>query len=162
VVRAAEVVASVTDPELPMVTLAELGIVRQVRESAGRVEVAITPTYSGCPAMTAIHDDILTALHAAGFERAEVHTVLSPPWTTDWISDAGRAKLAAAGIAPPGPAPRRGPGPVPLQLGRRSEVACPQCGHAPTEQIAAFSATACRELRRCPQCREPFEHLKEI
>ena len=89
--------------------------------------------------------------------------MLSPAWTTDWITAAGRGKLAAAGIAPPGPAPRRAAGPVPLVLGPAAgAVACPQCGHADTEQIAAFSATACRELRRCPACREPFEHVKEI
>jgi ring-1,2-phenylacetyl-CoA epoxidase subunit PaaD len=153
----------VTDPELPMVTLAELGIVRDVREGTDGVVVAITPTYSGCPAMEAIRDDIVTALRDAGFGRAEVRTVLSPAWTTDWISESGKAKLSAAGIAPPGSAPRRGSGPVPLMLGVRHEsVPCPQCGQAETERIAAFSATACRELRRCPACREPFEHMKEI
>lgn len=159
----AAVVATVTDPELPMLTLTELGIVRDVREAGGTVTVTITPTYSGCPAMGAIRDDIVGALLAAGFARADVRTVLTPAWTTDWITEAGRAKLAAAGIAPPGPAPRRGAGPVPLVLGaRRAAVACPQCGHGDTEQIAAFSSTACRELRRCPACREPFEHVKEI
>jgi ring-1,2-phenylacetyl-CoA epoxidase subunit PaaD len=163
VLRPDDVVATVTDPELPMVTLADLGIVREVRESADGVVVTITPTYSGCPAMATIRDDIVAALHRAGFERAEVRTVLAPAWSTDWISEAGRAKLAAAGIAPPGPAPRRSTRPIPLVLGgRRTAVACPQCGHAETEQIAAFSATACRELRRCPACREPFEHVKEI
>jgi ring-1,2-phenylacetyl-CoA epoxidase subunit PaaD len=163
VVSAADVVGRVTDPELPMVTLAELGIVREVRESADGVVVAITPTYSGCPAMDAIRDDIVTALRGAGFERAEVRTVLAPAWTTDWISESGRAKLAAAGIAPPGAAPRRGSGPVPLRLDARpADMTCPRCGHDETEQIAAFSATACRELRRCPACHEPFEHVKEI
>jgi ring-1,2-phenylacetyl-CoA epoxidase subunit PaaD len=163
VTAAAEVVGAVTDPELPMVTLAELGIVREVRETAGEVVVAITPTYSGCPAMEAIRADIVAALRRAGFGRAEVRTVLSPAWTTDWISESGRAKLAAAGIAPPGAAPRRAAGPVPLTVGlRRPEVPCPRCGTGETEQIAAFSATACRELRRCPACREPFEHVKEI
>ena len=165
---AADVVATVTDPELPMVTLAELGIVREVRESADGVEVAITPTYSGCPAMEAIRDDIVRALRDAGFGRAAVRTQLSPAWTTDWISDSGKAKLAAAGISPPGAAPERLAGPVPLVLGARGEgvrgvpVACPNCGHAETGRISAFSATACRELRRCPVCREPFEHMKEI
>jgi ring-1,2-phenylacetyl-CoA epoxidase subunit PaaD len=102
-------------------------------------------------------------LRSAGFGRAEVRTVLAPAWSSDWISDAGRAKLAAAGISPPGPAPRRGSGPVPLVLGARpGVVVCPHCGHRETERIAAFSATACRELRRCPECREPFEHVKEI
>jgi ring-1,2-phenylacetyl-CoA epoxidase subunit PaaD len=92
-----------------------------------------------------------------------VRTVLDPAWTTDWITDAGKAKLAAAGIAPPGPAPRLGPGPIPLVLTpRRAEVACPRCGSPSSELVAAFSATACRELRRCPACAEPFEHVKEI
>jgi len=162
-VSAADVVATVTDPELPMVTLAELGIVREVRETPDGVEVAITPTYSGCPAMEAIRDDIVSALRDAGFGRAAVRTQLSPAWTTDWISESGKAKLAAAGISPPGAAPRRASGPVPLVLGLRGEsIACPRCGCAETERISAFGATACRELRRCPACREPFEHLKEI
>jgi len=162
-VSAADVVATVTDPELPMVTLAELGIVREVREGPDGVEVAITPTYSGCPAMEAIRDDIVSALRDAGFGRAAVRTQLSPAWTTDWISESGKAKLAAAGISPPGAAPRRASGPVPLVLGLRGEsIACPRCGCAETERISAFGATACRELRRCPACREPFEHLKEI
>jgi ring-1,2-phenylacetyl-CoA epoxidase subunit PaaD len=162
-VDAAAVVATVTDPELPMLTLHDLGVVRDVQQTAEGVVVAITPTYSGCPAMATIRDDILAALHEAGFRQATVHTVLTPAWTTDWITETGRTKLAAAGIAPPGAAPRRAPGPIPLVLGgRRAPVACPRCGHAETEQIAAFSATACRELRRCPACREPFEHVKEI
>ena len=180
---AADVVATVTDPELPMVTLAELGIVREVRETVDGVVVAITPTYSGCPAMEAIRDDIVRALGDAGFGRAAVRTQLSPAWTTDWISESGKAKLAAAGISPPGAAPRRAAGPIPLALGKHGAavggaavggaavggavvggavVACPRCGYAATERISAFSATACRELRRCPACREPFEHMKEI
>lgn len=160
---AADVAATVTDPELPMLTLAELGIIRDVTESAEGVVVTITPTYSGCPAMEAIRADLLTALREAGFERAEVRTALAPAWTTDWISESGRAKLAEAGIAPPGPAPRRAAGPVPLTLGVRDDgVACPRCAHPRTERITAFSATACRELRRCPACREPFEHVKAI
>jgi ring-1,2-phenylacetyl-CoA epoxidase subunit PaaD len=161
--EAAAVAGAVVDPELPVVTLAELGIVRDVREGDDGVVVTITPTYSGCPAMEAIRDDIVRALGAAGFGRAHVRTVLSPAWTTDWISESGKAKLAAAGIAPPGAAPRRAAGPVPLVLGRKpAPVACPRCGHGETEQLAAFSATACKELRRCLACREPFEHVKEI
>jgi ring-1,2-phenylacetyl-CoA epoxidase subunit PaaD len=160
---AAEVVATVTDPELPMLTLADLGIVRGVDESAGRVVVTITPTYSGCPAMAAIRDDLTAALRRAGYGDVEVRTVLTPAWTTDWITEAGRDKLTAAGIAPPGAAPRRAPGPVPLTLGpSRRTVACPRCGRSETELITAFSATACKELRRCPACREPFEHVKEL
>jgi ring-1,2-phenylacetyl-CoA epoxidase subunit PaaD len=163
VVTAAAVAAAVTDPELPMLTLADLGILRGVEESADGVVVSITPTYSGCPAMEAIRADLTSALRGAGFERVEVRTVLDPAWTTDWISPAGRDKLAAAGISPPGAVPQRRSGPVPLVLGpRAAAVPCPRCGHAGTERISAFSATACRELRRCPACREPFEHVKEI
>jgi ring-1,2-phenylacetyl-CoA epoxidase subunit PaaD len=164
VVSASAVAATVTDPELPMLTLADLGILRDVREDAGGVVVTVTPTYSGCPAMAAIRDDLTGALAAAGYRSVEVRTVLTPAWTTDWITPAGRAKLAAAGIAPPAAAPRRASGPVPLVLGSRpaEAVRCPRCGHARTERIAAFGATACRELRRCPACREPFEHVKEI
>lgn len=160
---AAAVAATVTDPELPMLTLADLGILRDVREDADGVVVTITPTYSGCPAMDAIRADLVAALRRAGHARVDVRTVLTPAWTTDWITETGRRKLAEAGIAPPGPAPRRAAGPVPLVIGARPRaVRCPQCGHDGTERIAAFSATACRELRRCPSCREPFEHVKEI
>ncbi len=162
-VDARAVAESVTDPELPMLTLADLGILRDVRAADDRVVVEITPTYSGCPAMDTIRADLTDALRAAGYPRVEVRTVLSPAWTTDWITGSGRRKLAAAGIAPPGPAPRRAPGPVPLLLGpSRLAVPCPRCGHADTEEVAAFGATACRALRRCPSCREPFEYVKEI
>ncbi|BCY07952.1 phenylacetate-CoA oxygenase subunit PaaJ [Actinoplanes sp. L3-i22] len=157
------VVGQVVDPELPMVTLAELGIVREVRQQDDGVTVTITPTYSGCPAMESIRADIATALRGAGFGRVEVRTVLAPAWTTDWISETGRRKLAEAGIAPPGVAPRRAAGPIPLTLTpRASAIRCPRCGSPETEAVAAFGATACRELRRCPACREPFEHMKEI
>ena len=160
---AAAVAAAVTDPELPMLTLADLGVLRDVRQSGDEVVVTVTPTYSGCPAMEAIRDDLRRALEDAGYGHVEVRTVLSPAWTSDWITPAGRDKLAAAGMAPPGPAPKRAPGPVPLVLGpSRRPVRCPHCGHPDTDQIAAFSATACRDLRRCPACREPFEHVKEI
>jgi ring-1,2-phenylacetyl-CoA epoxidase subunit PaaD len=163
VVTAAAVAATVTDPELPMVTIADLGILRDVREDADGVVVTITPTYSGCPAMDEIRADLRRTLHHAGYTHVEVRTVLSPAWTTDWITEAGRGRLAAAGISPPGPAPGRAAGPIPLVLRpSRRVVACPHCGHADTELISAFGATACRELRRCPACREPFEHVKEI
>jgi ring-1,2-phenylacetyl-CoA epoxidase subunit PaaD len=163
VVIAEQVVGTVTDPELPMVTLAELGIVREVRQDGDGVTVTITPTYSGCPAMESIRADIATALRTAGFGPIEVRTVLAPAWTTDWISESGRRKLAEAGIAPPGAAPRRAAGPIPLTLTvGPSAVRCPRCASARTEAIAAFGATACRELRRCLACQEPFEHMKEI
>jgi ring-1,2-phenylacetyl-CoA epoxidase subunit PaaD len=158
------VVATVTDPELPTVTLADLGVLRDVRtEGDGTVVVEITPTYTGCPAMGVMRADLVHALHRAGFDRVDVRTVLSPAWSTDWISEEGRRKLAAGGIAPPGDAPARPAGPIPLQLGPpRRTAACPLCGSPDTEEISEFGATACKALRRCRSCREPFEHLKEI
>jgi ring-1,2-phenylacetyl-CoA epoxidase subunit PaaD len=163
VTGAATVAAQVQDPELPLLTLADLGILRGVEERDGRVVVTITPTYSGCPALRTIRDDLGSALRAAGYRQVEVRVALSPAWTTDWITPAGRDKLAAAGISPPGEVPRRAPGPVPLTLDLvRPEVRCPRCGHPDTERLSAFGATACRSLHRCPACREPFEHVKEI
>jgi ring-1,2-phenylacetyl-CoA epoxidase subunit PaaD len=157
------VAETVTDPELPMLTLADLGVLREVSEQDGKVIVAVTPTYSGCPAMEAMRADLVRALRAAGHDRVEVRTVLDPPWTTDWISAAGRRKLAEAGIAPPGAAPRRARGPIPLALGPTVRtVRCPRCGSADTEETSAFGPTACRALRRCRACLEPFEHVKEI
>jgi ring-1,2-phenylacetyl-CoA epoxidase subunit PaaD len=159
-----EVAAQVTDPELPTLTLADLGVLRGVRATDdGTVVVEITPTYSGCPAMGVMRADLLHALHSAGFAEVEVRTVLSPAWSTDWISEDGRRKLAAAGIAPPGKAPAPARGPVPLQLGpTRRTAACPLCGSPDTEELSEFSSTACKALRRCLSCREPFEHVKEI
>ena len=115
--------------------------------------------------MEAIRDDLVArAARRPGSPGVEVRTVLHPAWTTDWISAAGRRKLAAAGIAPPGAAPRRGgrAGAADARRPPPSRCACPRCGHPATERISAFGATACRELRRCPACREPFEHVKEI
>lgn len=153
--------AAVVDPEIRVVTIDELGILRSVDEdpATGRVVVTITPTYTGCPAMDVIRADIRRALTAAGHADAEVRTVLSPAWSTDWISAAGRAKLAAAGIAPP-PATRTGPAGtvVPLTL----TVRCPRCGSPETEQVSRFGSTACKALWRCRSCQEPFDHLKAL
>ncbi|WP_308198478.1 1,2-phenylacetyl-CoA epoxidase subunit PaaD [Actinomadura terrae] len=156
------VAETVTDPELPMLTLAELGVLRDVREEAGHVEVLITPTYTGCPALDAMRDDLRARLAEAGHRDVAVRTVLDPPWTTDWISASGRAKLAEAGISPPGPAPRRASGPIPLTLGPTRRIACPRCGSADTAQVSRFGSTACKSLHRCAACGEPFEHVKEI
>ncbi len=150
---ARELVAAVPDPELPLVTIEELGILRGVAERDGRVTVTITPTYSGCPAMDAIRADIVSALNAGGFADVSVATSLAEPWTTDWITESGRAKLAAAGIAPPAPA-----GQVTLAL----TVRCPRCGSPETEELSRFGATACKALWRCRACREPFERVKAI
>ena len=161
-VTAEAVAATVTDPELPMLTLADLGVLRSVSEEDGRVVVAITPTYTGCPAMDTMRDDLEHALVSAGYPDVEIRTQLTPAWSSDWISSAGREKLAAAGIAPPGAAPRRS-GPIPLTLSAPvSRVSCPLCGSPDTEEQSRFGATACKALRRCRSCFEPFEHVKEI
>lgn len=134
---------SVPDPEIPAVSIVDLGIVRSVRPD----RVVITPTYTGCPATLAIESDIRSALDAAGFGSLLIETVLSPPWTTDWITEEGRAKLRAYGIAPPLPA-------------GRDAVACPQCGSEETEEISRFGSTPCKALWRCRSCAEPFDLFK--
>jgi len=149
----------VLDPELPVLTLADLGVLRDVTEVGGTVTVTITPTYSGCPALDEMRADLRRALLDAGYERVEIRTVLAPAWTTDWISDDGRRKLAEHGIAPP----QRPAGPVTLNLAPpEHRVRCPRCGSTSTTELARFSSTACKALRRCEACLEPFEHVKEI
>lgn len=161
--RAREIAETVLDPELPLLTLADLGVLREVFEVDGRVVVTITPTYSGCPAMHTMRDDLERSLRAAGFTDVAVRTSLAPAWSSDWITDAGRAKLAAAGIAPPGPAPGSRTGPVPLVLQPiRRGVPCPRCRSTGTVETSRFGATACKALRRCRSCGEPYEHVKEI
>ena len=187
-----EVAAATPDPEIPTLTIEDLGILRQVDYLPGKgVVVTITPTYSGCPAMHEIAADVRGRLNRVGYERVTVATQLSPPWTTDWITPEGRRKLAAVGIAPPadvaadaitssvpsidpgtmprtapgtvaGTVPRR-PGPVPLTLGRRPpSPRCPRCGSPDTRLTARFGATACKSLHRCDECGEPFEAVKAI
>ncbi|MGI5373554.1 1,2-phenylacetyl-CoA epoxidase subunit PaaD [Streptomyces sp. CA-251387] len=161
--RARHIAEQVPDPELPMLTLADLGVLRGVELAEdGTVVASLTPTYSGCPAMAEMRADVAARLRAAGYARVEIRTVLDPPWTSDWITPAGRRKLAEHGIAPPGPAPR-GAGPVPLVLSpTRHAVTCPRCGSADTEETSRFAATSCKALWRCRTCREPFEYVKEI
>jgi ring-1,2-phenylacetyl-CoA epoxidase subunit PaaD len=146
--------AAVLDPEVPVLTIEDLGVLRDVVvDDDRRVEVTITPTYSGCPAMDTIRQDVLTALHDAGFDDVTVRLVLAPAWTTDWMSEAGKAKLRAYGIAPPN---HRTPGPTPLRLSLR----CPQCGSGSTHELSRFGSTACKSLWVCDDCREPFDHFK--
>jgi ring-1,2-phenylacetyl-CoA epoxidase subunit PaaD len=156
------VAAGTPDPELPMLTVADLGILREVQVDGARVIATITPTYSGCPAMREISADVQHRLQRAGYADVQVRTRLAPPWTSDWITPDGRRKLAAAGIAGPHAAPRRC-GPTPLNLGAtRARVTCPHCGSADTARTADFGATACKALYRCAACSEPFEYVKEI
>jgi len=156
-----DVAAATQDPELPMLTVADLGILRSVEDTPGGVVVTITPTYSGCPAMREISADVRHRLERAGFGSVTVRTRLAPPWTSDWITPDGRRKLAEAGIAPPSPAPQR-TGPVPLTLGRPPAPACPRCGASDTVAVAEFGATACKSLYRCAACGEPFEGVKAL
>lgn len=158
--KARQVAASVTDPELPALTLAELGILRDVTVQDGHVYVTITPTYLGCPALREISGDLTRRLREAGFAEVTVHVQLTPAWTSDAITAEGRRKLTDAGIAPPRPARR---GPVPLGWpGRREPVPCPRCGSADTVVLAGFGAMLCTALHRCRACGEPFEYVKDI
>jgi len=150
--------AAVPDPEIPAISIVDLGIVREVECDGSHVDVTVTPTYAGCPATELIREDITRALMAAGASAVAVHTVLSPPWTTDWLSEETRARLAAYGIAPPqGEAPGAA-----RTLVFRPRIRCPRCGSTDTEQLSAFGATACKALYRCGDCREPFEYFKPI
>jgi ring-1,2-phenylacetyl-CoA epoxidase subunit PaaD len=152
--RAWDAAASVVDPEIPVLTIADLGVLREVEIADGRVEVAITPTYSGCPAMNMIAVDVALALEAAGFREPKVRTVLSPAWTTDWMSEDGRRKLKTYGVAPPLAASSR------RALFGVQQVECPQCGSGETEPLSEFGSTSCKALWRCKSCREPFDYFK--
>lgn len=159
-----EVLRQIPDPEVPVISLCELGIVRDLKETAGGLEVVLTPTYSGCPATELIQDDVRAAL--AAFGEIEITMQRAPAWTTDWISDEGRRKLKDYGIAPPGPANGLAPGQgQPIRLVHRASLtrlACPRCGSDQTEKLSAFGSTACKALYRCLSCREPFEHFKPL
>ena len=161
--RARAIAETVPDPELPQLTVADLGILREVTSTGRHAVVTITPTYSGCPALQEIRAELRRRLEDAGFDDVEVRTSLSPAWTSDWITEQGRLKLRAAGIVPPQAAPVRSSGPVPLTLVRSAPtVRCPRCASPDTTRQSLFGATACRALYRCTACGEPFEYLKEI
>lgn len=150
------VAATVTDPEVPVLTIEDLGVLRGVEVDDDRVQVTITPTYSGCPALETMRDDLILALTAAGFADVDVRTTLAPAWTTDWMTDAGKRKLTEYGIAPPNgrAAVRRGP--IRVQLG----VKCPRCGSLDTREVARFGSTSCKALYECRACLEPFDFFK--
>lgn len=150
------IAAAVPDPEVPVLTIEDLGVLRSVRVNGSAVHVDITPTYSGCPAMDTIRDDVVLALTAAGYSPVDVSLVLSPAWTTDWMSDAGKQKLERFGIAPPTGRAAAGSGPIRLAL----SVRCPQCGSLDTREVSRFGSTSCKALYECRACLEPFDHFK--
>lgn len=158
-----DIAASVCDPEIPVLTIEDLGILRDVRvddDGVGHrtVEVTITPTYSGCPAMDAIRDDVVSGLAHAGYVDVLVKLVLSPAWTTDWMTDSGKAKLEEYGIAPP--SGRSGVRSGPMRLGL--SVKCPQCSSLNTRELTRFGSTSCKALYVCQDCKEPFDYFKVL
>jgi ring-1,2-phenylacetyl-CoA epoxidase subunit PaaD len=175
---------AVPDPEIPVVTLSDLGILRSVTREREQIVVTLTPTYTGCPATEVIRDDVQRALVQAGLHGVQVRLTLSPPWTTDWISLAGRAKLRDYGIAPParaaqarqaeaqvlqfvsreqwraGAVPKQGDTPPADTLAKAEGPACPQCGASQVECVSEYGSTPCKALYRCLKCREPFDYFK--
>lgn len=151
-----DILDSVCDPEIPALSLWDLGVIRDVQRQAERIQVTITPTYSGCPAMDAMRDDIRAALVAAGHDQVDIRTQLAPAWSTDWLSAKGAEKLRAYGIAPPED------GDSDDGLTPEAAVACPHCGSRHTRCISEFGSTACKALFQCNDCSEPFDYFKKI
>lgn len=148
-----ELLNSVVDPEIPVLTLQDLGVLRNISISDGEVQVSITPTYAGCPAMETMRADIKSTLAAAGYERVTVQQDLSPAWSTDWMTQNGRDKLRAYGIAPP----------LNTTCGKQAgQIECPQCSSTEVKLISEFGSTACKALYQCQDCREPFDYFKCI
>jgi ring-1,2-phenylacetyl-CoA epoxidase subunit PaaD len=147
----------VPDPEVPALSVVELGIVRDVELEHGHVTIVVTPTYSGCPAMQTIEDDIRSALESKGVTNVRIRTVYAPAWTTDWMSDAAKEKLRAYGIAPPGRAALDGPVAI---MRKRDAVPCPFCGSRDTRHTSEFGSTSCKALHVCNACTQPFEEFK--
>jgi ring-1,2-phenylacetyl-CoA epoxidase subunit PaaD len=163
--RAWNIAATVTDPEIPVLTIEDLGVLRSARVCAGYVTVTLTPTYSACPAMGAIQCDVEAALRADGYTRVSVTLVLSPAWTTDWMSESGKAKLRKYGIAAPtGHATARPSGALPRvgPLRLNLSVKCPRCSSLNTSELAHFGSTACKALYECRDCLEPFDYFKVL
>ena len=154
--------SEVLDPEVPALSVVDLGLVREVIEHDDGLEIVLTPTYSGCPATEVIEQSVLDAIAVAGLGPARVTMRRAPAWSSDWISAEGKRKLLDYGIAPPGPVPADGAVPIRIVGRRQAAVPCPRCGSAHTERLSAFGSTACKSLHRCLDCREPFEHFKPI
>ncbi|WP_307424146.1 1,2-phenylacetyl-CoA epoxidase subunit PaaD [Pseudarthrobacter defluvii] len=155
-----DIAATVCDPEIPVLTIADLGILRNVEVQDNHVTVTITPTYSGCPAMDAIRDDLYTAFKKEGYQDVHVDLVLAPAWTTDWMTEAGKQKLQQYGIAPPTGNSKAGghSGPIRLSLA----VKCPQCNSLNTKELTRFGSTSCKALYVCQDCKEPFDYFKVL
>ncbi|WP_406638484.1 1,2-phenylacetyl-CoA epoxidase subunit PaaD [Pseudarthrobacter quantipunctorum] len=158
--KAWDIAATVVDPEIPVLSIADLGILRDVEVRDGKVKVTITPTYSGCPAMDAIRDDVKTAFAKEGYQDVEVDLVLSPAWTTDWMTEQGKQKLQEYGIAPPTGKSHaaRHAGPIRLTMA----VKCPQCASLNTKELTRFGSTSCKALYVCQDCKEPFDYFKVL
>lgn len=152
--RALAAASRVVDPEIPVLSIADLGVLRDVRVRGDMVEIDITPTYSGCPAMRAIEFELEAALREAGIDKLRINTILAPAWTTDWLSEEGRRKLRAYGIAPPQSGASR------RALFGEESIICPRCGSSHTERLAEFGSTSCKALYRCRDCAEPFDYFK--
>jgi ring-1,2-phenylacetyl-CoA epoxidase subunit PaaD len=153
-----EVLEGVSDPEIPVLSVIDMGIVRDVQQSSDQLTVTITPTYSGCPAMDTIEEDIRKALETAGYVQVDVKSILDPPWTTDWMSEAGRKKLEEYGIAPPvdGSADKT------KLFAKSPEIRCPHCKSMNTVRVSQFGSTPCKALYKCNDCLEPFDYFKCI
>lgn len=150
------ILKNVSDPEIPVLTVVDMGVVREVEEQDGRLVVSITPTYSGCPAMNEIESNIRWALEEAGYNEVEVKTLISPPWTTDWMTEEGKQKLQEYGIAPPeGSSADKS-----VLFGEAKKVMCPRCKSRSTKMISQFGSTACKALYQCDDCKEPFDYFK--
>lgn len=168
--EAYRIAASVLDPELPVLTIEDLGVLRSVEVRDEVIEVGITPTYSGCPAMETIREDIVNAFHDRGYDRVDVKTVLAPAWSTDWISEVGKSKLEEFGIAPPGPAVggkvsltlSRGPVEEAARSASPASPRCPRCGSTKTKELSRFGSTACKAIWTCETCLEPFDQVKPL
>jgi ring-1,2-phenylacetyl-CoA epoxidase subunit PaaD len=160
--RAWNVLQTVLDPEVPALSVCDLGIVRDVIDHGDALEVVLTPTYSGCPATEVIEQNVLAAIEAEGLGPVRATLRRAPAWTTDWITEDGKRKLNDYGIAPPGPVDATQGVPIRIVGRRRDVVACPRCGSKQTERLSAFGSTACKAMYRCVSCREPFEHFKPL